>query len=117
MIKLRLPKDKIDTRKLELEIYREFDDQLKFLKKELLFLKLYLLKIIRIRKNIRSSKWNLIKFIFNANFKVIYYYLKDSKKAVLNFWRIKGGIRIAEEGLNEMNEYPLTKILKKYNEA
>jgi len=115
MINLRLPKDKIDTRKLELEIYKEFDNQIKFLKKELSFVKSYLLKIIKIRKNIRSSNWNFIKFIFNANFKVIYYYLRDSKKAVLNFWRIKEGIRIAEEGLNDINEYPLTKIYKKYN--
>jgi hypothetical protein len=117
MINHRLPKDNIDARRLELEIYREFDNHLKDLEKELMFLKLYLLKIITIRKNIRDSKWYLIKFIFNAKFSIIYTYLKHNKKVILDFWKVKEGIKIAKQGLEEMNKSPLTQIIKKYNET
>lgn len=114
MINHRLPIDNVDARKLELEIYREFDNNLKALEKEFMFLKLYLFKIITIRKNIRDSKWYLLKFIFNTKFSIIYAYLKHNKKVILDFWKIKEGIKIAKEGLKEMDQSPLTKIIKKY---
>jgi len=39
-MKLILPKNKIDIRKIELEIYREFDNEIERLKKELSYIKL-----------------------------------------------------------------------------
>ena len=112
-----LPKNKIDIRKIELEMYREFDNQIERLEKELSYIKLYLRKIIKIRKNIRNSKLYLIQFIFNAKFIVIYQYLRNSKRAIFDFWKIKKIMRIAREGLEEVNEGSLTKIFKKFNET
>lgn len=116
-MKLILPKNKIDIRKLELEIYREFDSEIKRLEKELLYIKLYLLKIIKIRKNIRNSKLYLIQFIFNVKFIVIYQYLRNPKRAIFDFWKIKKIMRIAREGLEEVNQGSLTKIFEKFNET
>ena len=56
----------------------------------------------------------LIKFIFNTKLSIIYAYLKHNKKVILDFWKIKEGIKIAKEGLKEMDQSPLTKIIKKY---
>jgi len=89
--------EKIDIRKIELEMYRDVENLVKTSTKLYKRSKRDIHMRCFLRRLLKKSKWNIVRFIIGAPINNLIYMRRDDKFMIKSYWMAKRNLKMAAE--------------------